>query len=221
MSQRNINPDPYKKNPPPTQQKITPQFFYNGFPTQIPPNNMVYQNTLPQGPRYPYLNKNIPQAKPQMMPNQQPINNISFQRNQMPNNYQPTYPIIAQQQQQQQIPKSIPNWSPYPPNRPAPMNVQNSRPKDPKTRFVDLFTKNSRALVAEATDKQKALFPDYKSPFKNNDDMYNRLYVYHVFNSKTTEEEQQCKKKIFIYFFQKGTTKLTMFQNNSLGEQTS
>lgn len=64
------------------------------------------------------------------------------------------------------------------------MNPNQIRPKDPK----------SRAMLAEETDKLKALCPDYKTPFQSYDDMYNRLYVYHVFNSPNKQDENWDKK---------------------------
>jgi hypothetical protein len=46
--------------------------------------------------------------------------------------------------------------------------------------------------------------------------MYNRLYVYHVFNTKTTEEEQQCKKIIFL-IFSKGNDKVDNVSKQFIG----
>eukprot|EP01080_Neovahlkampfia_damariscottae_P004628 gene4628-8201_t len=182
MSQQNINPDLYKKNQQ-NQPKITPQYFYNGFPTQIP--NSYQQSPSPQFQRYPYLNKNNrqtppPQQQTQQKPmNQPPMNNLNFQRN--PNMPYQNYPMNVQP-----MPSKHQAWSPY--QQRNPVNIQMTRPKDP----------NTRALLAEQTDKQKALYPDYKSPFKNNEDMQNRLYVYHVFNSKssTPQEDEQWKEKV-------------------------
>jgi hypothetical protein len=52
----------------------------------------------------------------------------------------------------------------------------------------------TRALYAEANDKQQAMFPDYKTPFQSKEDMYKRLLVYHVFNGETYLDNNWDKK---------------------------
>jgi hypothetical protein len=66
-------------------------------------------------------------------------------------------------------------------------------PNVPETRYSIIVNFNcTRAAFAEANDKYKATFPDYKTPFQSKQDIYDRLLVYHVFNQNIKQDEK-CK----------------------------
>lgn len=172
------------------QQQVPQQPVY--YPTpytqpQIVQNQPLYQNYYPQKMTTPVKQPTIQNSMvtPQMgIPQMQGFSPKIQQP--IPQQYQKYPQMPIPQPIYNQNPNQIKtNWQTPLQRGTVNVNVMNQiRPRDPK----------SRAVLAEETDKFKALCPDYKTAFQSYDDMYNRLYVYHVFNSGNKQDETWDKK---------------------------